>query len=104
MGSTAISGGFDSPNFDGTFNVGATIEPYDFLKSGSRGWLVREMNFGVLDGTFVAYAYCGSGKVKTRSATGTVGPYPGIGTATASCKKGERVLSGGSESPGFNPD
>jgi hypothetical protein len=52
----------------------------------------------------VAFAYCRKGKgLRTRSASGPV-PYGGssLGSVTARCKRGEKVISGGFDNPDFD--
>jgi hypothetical protein len=101
-GRKVVSGGFNSPGYSDDF-TGASVQPYAFHKFGARGWLVREINFGATDGSFVAFAYCADRGVQVRTAVTMIQPYPATGSATASCAAGERVISGGSKTPVFDP-
>jgi hypothetical protein len=94
-GQEAISGGLDNPGF--TRDGGAGFFPYVSKKSGSREWRVSVELFRPAPATLRAFVYCRAGRaVKTRSASATV-PSTGsqAATATAECKHGETLISGG---------
>ncbi len=102
-GQRLVSGGFDHPDF----GLNAYVEPYGLFFSshrvGRRGWSSAAKNMGNGDGTVVSFAYCAKGRgLRTRSASGPV-PYGGssLGTVTAQCKPGEKVVSGGFDNPDF---
>ena len=95
QGQKAVSGGVDNPDF-GT-DGGAGFFPYVSKKSGGRGWTVSVELFRPAPATLTAFVHCREGEgVKTRSVSATV-PASGsfTGTATAKCKPGETLISGG---------
>jgi hypothetical protein len=104
-GTRVLSGGYSTPGNDPTM-TGADVVAFSSHKSGKKSWQVSAANLGGISGSITAYAYCREGKaVKTRQASGAVSAFMplftfGTGTVTASCKSGERVLSGGFDNPG----
>jgi hypothetical protein len=54
-----------------------------------------------LPATLIVFAYCRKGAgLKTRSASASIGgANPRLGTATAQCRRGERLISGGYSTP-----
>jgi hypothetical protein len=99
-GTKVVSGGFDNPDFDtqGGF-TGPNIRPYESVKVGKRSWRISAYNRSNEAGILVAYAYCHKGKaLKTRQASIALPLGPGgfpNGTVVASCKRSQRVVSGG---------
>jgi hypothetical protein len=94
-GRQAISGGFDNPGF--TQDGGAGFFPYVSKKYRRRGWRVSVELYRPAPATLKVFVYCSaSGGVKKRSASATV-PSTGseTATATARCKHGETLISGG---------
>jgi hypothetical protein len=102
----AISGGFDQPDFDPTFDQ-AGFQFYGSHRQGGHGWTASAANYGgAASGTLTSYAYCRVGKaLKKRSASVSITGPPGnpykAGTATAKCEPGERVVAGGHDVPNF---
>jgi hypothetical protein len=101
-----VSGGFDQPDFDPSFDE-AGFQFYGSRREGGREWTASAPNYGEgASGTLTSYAYCRAGKgLKERSAsvsiTGPTGnPYK-AGTATARCEQDEKVVSGGHDVPTF---
>ena len=94
-GSQAISGGFDNPGF--TEDGGAGFFPFVSKQYRLRGWRVSVELFRPAPATLKVFAYCrASGGVQTRSASATVATTGSqTASATASCKPGERLISGG---------
>ncbi|CAN5643468.1 hypothetical protein BH10ACT11_BH10ACT11_07150 [soil metagenome] len=66
-------------------------------KAKGEKWKVTGLNEGQNSaGDLTAVAYCGNAKkVKERSDTEVLGAYPDEGTASATCKKSERLAFGG---------
>lgn len=91
-GSTAVSGGFAGPR-----ETDVDIRPYESRRTGKRAWTVSAYSFGSAGGTLTAQVGCQkqAGKLKTASAETSVASEPATGTATATCKKGLRAISGG---------
>jgi hypothetical protein len=70
----------------------------------TRGSATRRMIVGIAGLTVLAAsAGVAGGALKTRSVETTIGSNFEFGSATASCKKGTRAVSGGFDSPGFGP-
>jgi hypothetical protein len=103
-GSEAVSGGFDSSDFLDNFN-GPAIFPLESRREGKRKWTVSAFNFGEEAGELVAHAHCDRSEpgLKVKSATATVDLFPDTSFATARCKKGSTAVSGGFDSPEFDP-
>jgi hypothetical protein len=98
-GTKPISGGF----LDKAFNPGpgSRVHFYSSRKLG-RKWATAGWNYGGGNATLSSYAYCDKGtRVKARSAEADI-PSSGLGTAVASCKRRERVISGGFDDPSFD--
>jgi hypothetical protein len=94
-GSQAISGGFDNPGF--STDGGAGFFPYVSKRSGGRGWRVSVELFRPAPAKLRVLVYCSATEgVKERSASAEVPATSSFtATATAQCKPGERLLSGG---------
>jgi hypothetical protein len=99
-GTKVVSGGFDNPDFAFEGGYSATnIRPYESRKIGKRKWMVSASNRSDTAGTLIAYAYCHEGKkLKTKHASESLalggGGFP-LDSATASCKRTQRAVSGG---------
>jgi hypothetical protein len=103
QGEKVVSGGFTTPDFNVDLTLGARITAYESYKGGRREWTVSARNDTATEGTLTAYAYCRKGKgTRTKSESVEVAPFPAEGSATASCGKGRKVVSGGSMSPGYD--
>jgi hypothetical protein len=93
-GEKVVSGGYEIPDYElvaGDFRVEGYA--YSSRKTGGREWSAAGIEYSQEAITIRAYVYCREkGGVKTKSASATFGD---LGTATAKCKKGHRVLSGG---------
>jgi hypothetical protein len=60
-GTEAVSGGFDNPDFDPTYDTtgdGPGIYPYESRREGKRTWSGSAYNDGESTGTFAVFAYC----------------------------------------------
>ena len=108
-GTTAVSGGFDNPDFvvEGDYSHDRRIVPYISRKLGGRSWTVEAANYAGAEATLVAYAYCQDApslRTKRKSVT-FAAPLNGIGVsdAVAKCARGQRVLSGGFKLTGLEP-
>jgi hypothetical protein len=107
QGQKVISGGFEQPDFDPTFDE-AGFQFYGSRRDGGRKWSASAANYGGgASGTLTSYAYCRKGVgLKERSASVTIAVTPGgpefeAGTATAKCKRGEKVVAGGHDVANF---
>lgn len=108
-GTTAVSGGFDNPDFkvEGDFSHDRRVVPFISRKLGGRKWTVEGANQAGAEATLVAYAYCQDApslRTKRKSVT-FAAPLNGVGVsdAVAKCAKGQRVLSGGFKLTGLEP-
>jgi hypothetical protein len=101
-GQRPLSGGFAAPVFDSSF-VEPAILLYESIKAGRRGWRVSGQNAGAAPGTLTAYAYCARHKALKKSSAAAAVDSGDLDTQTASCKRGQRVVSGGFDSPDFDP-
>jgi hypothetical protein len=103
-GSVAVSGGFDSSDFLNNFS-GPAIFPLSSRREGKRKWTVSAFNDGQEAGELVAYAYCDKSepRLKTKTESATVELFPDASFATAKCRKKSRVVSGGFDSPDYDP-
>jgi hypothetical protein len=101
-----ISGGFQQPDFDPTFDE-AGFQFYGSHRQGGHGWTASAANYGGgPSGTLTSYAYCRAAKgLKKRSASVSITGPPGnpykAGTATAKCAPCEEVVAGGHDVPNF---
>jgi hypothetical protein len=101
-GTTAVSGGFSSPDF---FTLDSLVVRTASVRAGRRGWKVTGAGLGAGEGRMLAHAYCDTGNLSIRVRKGKVSvPEGEIRLAKASCRKGETVLSGGFVVPGFSAD
>jgi len=92
-----ISGGFQAEHSDDV-----SIFPHTARSQGARKYTATASNTGIESGDWTAYAYCQPGqRLDKRESSVTLPGAPlfsaGEGTATAKCKKGDKVLSGGFE-------
>jgi hypothetical protein len=100
-GEKVVSGGFDA-DFDSN---DTTVVLFESRKTGGRKWTASAGNRDTGSAQLNTFAYCSEslGGLKTRSAQTTIPesffPDASSGTATATCKKGERVVSGGFDGP-----
>jgi hypothetical protein len=106
QGSEAVSGGFETPDFDTTY-LEASIWTIDSKREGKRKWTRAGHNFGDAAGELVSFAYCDKSepRLKVKSQTVTVpGGVLGFGsaTATAKCKRGSEAVAGGAGVPEFD--
>jgi hypothetical protein len=103
-GSVAVSGGFDSSDFLNNFS-GPAIFPLSSRREGKRKWTVSAFNDGGEAGDLIAYVYCDRSepRLKTKTESATVDLYPDTSFATAKCKKKSKVVSGGFDSPDYDP-
>jgi hypothetical protein len=98
MGYRAVSGGFDSPNFD--INGGGHVLTLTSMRVGDNAWQVSGINpdfgGGVTPGQLVAYAYCLKGRpaITTVSMDATVS-LTDLVNVDAVCPARTRALSGG---------
>jgi hypothetical protein len=103
-GSEAVSGGFDaSDHTDELF--GPEMYVLSSRRQGTRKWTVSAFNFGDAPGELTAFAYCDRSEpgLKAKAVSATVGTYPSSSFITARCGKGRKVVSGGFDSPDFDP-
>jgi hypothetical protein len=93
-GSEAVSGGAGASEFDLT---GGEVLMVESRREGKRKWTVTGANDGPADGELVAFAYCDKSepRLKTKSTSIDLDPYPDTGSATAKCKKGRQAVAGG---------
>jgi hypothetical protein len=96
-GTKAISGGFDNPDFGYNEFVGPGIFPVASQKLGKRSWTVSGGNIGNDSGVLEASVNCSEGKGLKTAEDNNFLDEPGIHTATAQCKRHQRVISGGFE-------
>jgi hypothetical protein len=96
-GTKAISGGFDNPDFGFNEFVGPGIFPTASQKSGKRSWTVSATNLGNDSGELNASVNCREGKGLKTAEDNNFIDEPGLHTATAECKRRQRVISGGFE-------
>jgi hypothetical protein len=97
-GMRAVSGGFNADEF-----TGAPDDPRFYIgvsrKVRRRAWEVGAANTGSVPGDLTVRINCREGgRLKTRS---TGGETPGLFDLDATCKRGERVVSGGFADPSF---
>ena len=99
--SRALGGGFLAPGFSPQNNV-TTIRTR-LARTSRHSWEVGATSLGTETGSILPLAYCTQlkGKQITASAK-TVVAENSIGTATATCPRGYRAVSGGFDSPGFD--
>jgi hypothetical protein len=103
-GTKAVSGGFVSEfDPDGPF-----LFTEDSRRLGKRKWAVTGVNFGDESGTMTAQVNCVEGDPpKARDASELISWEGGMSnvdeSVTASCKRGERVVSGGFTGPSVLP-
>jgi hypothetical protein len=103
-GEKVVSGGYEIPDFE-VVNGNYEFEGYAYAsrKLGGRKWTVSALNYGEEPVTLDAFAYCReAGGVKAESETATI-EEAAVGAATASCERGQRVISGGFENTNFGP-
>jgi hypothetical protein len=102
----AVSGGFESEIELGGPPTQQFV-PFTSIRAGPREWRSSAFNNAPDEGEFTSLAYCRKGRVKSRRRERTV-PAAASGfetaTVTAKCKKGQKVISGGFDHPGFNAD
>jgi hypothetical protein len=100
-GTKAVSGGFETefapPPVDFPF-----IPAESSLRSGPRDWTSSGFNSGSAEGDLTSFAYCRAQKTKRASDTVTI-PVGQFDTASATCPKGTKVLSGGFEADPIIP-
>jgi hypothetical protein len=103
-GTEAVSGGFDGPGFDSNYS-GPVIFPLESRRDGRRKWTVSGFNDGGQPGDLIAYAYCDKSEpgLTAKSERATVDTFPATNLATARCKKKSKVVSGGFDSPDYDP-
>jgi hypothetical protein len=97
-GYRAVSGGFDSPNFD--VNGGGHVLTLTSMRVGDNAWQVSGVNpdfgGGVTPGQLVAYAYCLKGRPAiTTVSTDATATLTDLVNVDAVCPAGTRALSGG---------
>jgi hypothetical protein len=98
-GSVVVAGGYASDDpLPGFF-------PLSSMRDGKRKWTVEVYNRTVVPADLNAFAYCDKSepKVKTKSASVSVAADE-AGTATAKCKQGSSLISGGFDGPDAAPD
>lgn len=103
---TAVSGGFV-----GELNFGGgriTVVPYALRRATKIAWEVTAANVGLDPGGLTAYVVCakadpGELRVKAVRAEASMVPQGSgaAGSATAQCKAGQRVISGGFEAASY---
>jgi hypothetical protein len=102
QGTRAVSGGFDSPDFDIAF-VDSIVSPNGSFRSSKREWTSTGTDYPGANepGTLISYAYCSDElpKLKTKSEQTTI-PNGAFGSLTVRCPKGGEAVSGGFEAPG----
>lgn len=93
-GRTAVSGGFATPGFDPA--AGPSIGRLGSTHSGKGAIRTRGYNFGDISGDIVSYAYCAlhDHGFRIRSASTDIEPQA-MGSATAECPAGTKVVAGG---------
>jgi hypothetical protein len=96
-GETVLSGGFSSPGDD------QVAFPVESRRLSKREWGVTWSPFVPM--SLTAYAVCQKDAKKPAQATASISSIDngGNGTATATCPKGTRVISGGFDQPDFAP-
>jgi hypothetical protein len=98
-----VSGGFQAEHSENVF-----IFPHTAKSKGARKYTTLASNVGDESGTWTAFAYCRSGeRLEKRETSVTIPAAPGLfgvstKTATAKCKQGTKVLSGGFEGQAVN--
>ena len=101
-GERIVSGGFESPNFE--FPDGSRISVSSSLKRVRHRWSSAGLNGSpTVAGNLISYAYCEDAglRLRTRRAETTIGAVSG---ATAKCRPGEWLVSGGFTAPDIAPD
>lgn len=103
QGRTIVSGGvYGELNRGGSKTI---VVPNTSRRVGKRTWEARASNAGGMEGGLRAFAYCHKGKaLKPRKAADVVsgtGVEYGTVEVVASCRAGERVVSGGYDAPGW---
>jgi hypothetical protein len=92
-GETLVSGGLEFIADNLSSESGSAV--FKAFAASSRAWQVT-VAFEAVPADIKAYAYCGRGvDVKVRSGQSHSIPNDGVGTAKASCHRGETLLSGG---------
>jgi hypothetical protein len=104
-GQKIVSGGFESAGFNPMFGTGPSVLPYSSFKAGKASWTVAAKNQSSRSGSITAFAFCAPsvGKINPRSASVTIGPGFAVGSARAKCPSGQKIVAGGTNSPGFTP-
>jgi hypothetical protein len=98
-GTKAISGGFEGEI--GIVNPSDPfVIPYMSRRDGGRKWTSAGMNFED-PGDITSFAYCRDQKVKTADASTTMAAFDESATATATCPRGTKAISGGFDNPDF---
>jgi hypothetical protein len=97
-----ISGGFQAEHSDDVF-----ILPHTAKSKGARKYTTLASNVTDESGTWTAFAYCRAGeRLDKREASvtipGSTFPIAETGSATAKCKRGTKVVSGGFEGQAVN--
>jgi hypothetical protein len=100
-GAKAVSGGFETEFFGVDTNF-PFIPAESSRRSGPREWTSSGYNNGNGEGDLTSFAYCRAQKIKSTSATVTI-PVGQFETATATCPRGTRVISGGFEADPIIP-
>jgi hypothetical protein len=98
----AVSGGFDSPDFEIDFD-GSIVQPSGSFPTAKRKWTSTGDGYvgSTLPGTFISYAYCSDElpKLKAKSESTTIATDE-FGSVTVRCPKGGEAVSGGFQAPG----
>lgn len=101
-GRAIASQGFAAPGF-GTQEGEATPVRFASHRTGPRKLETAAMNFGSVDGTIRAYAYCSRAARKIEVVRDVVDIAAPLSTAVAkpTCPAGSRAIAGGFAAPGF---
>jgi hypothetical protein len=101
-GTKAVSGGFEGEPFD-IDNPSPFFAPNQSSRTTRRKWTSETYNYGGTSaGDFTSFAYCRDEKVKSRMATESVAP-DATETVTATCKRGQKAVSGGFDGDAVDP-
>jgi hypothetical protein len=96
-GTKAIAGGFDGPEVSFTSDSPFII-PFESRRSSKREWRVSARNFGDFPGILTAQVICHEGDALKGADVSTTAKDDGFYDLVATCKRGNRAVSGGFDS------
>jgi hypothetical protein len=102
-GQKVVSGGFSSLGFNPNYAVGPSVLPFASFMAGKASWTAAGRNASASPGTLKVMAFCAPsvGKINTRSTDVQVPPGTSA-TAATRCPSGQKIVAGGTDSPGFS--